>query len=73
MEKICKNCDHWEPGVKAAPKPDMYGECNELSHHELNPDYILPVIDKKESFDPNSKMYEYITGANFGCNHFAEA
>ena len=71
MERICKNCNHWEQGVQKAPRPDLYGECNELSHHQLDPEYVLPVLDNNAN--SGTSNYELITGANFGCNHFAQA
>lgn len=75
MESICKNCNHWEPEATVVMNKDNYGECNKLSHLEskMDPDYIIPVLNNGKVMDKDSKSVEYITGANFGCNQFAEA
>ncbi len=66
MEATCNHCNHWQTETAAAAKhPQGFGECNELSHPKAEMHYILPVL---QNGDPRS--VEYITGADFGCNHF---
>lgn len=75
MEYVCKNCNYWHPQAPVVQNKDSYGECNKLSHleSEMDPDYIIPVLNDGKAINQNAKAIEFITGANFGCNQFAEA
>ncbi len=75
MEMICSNCNHWVPEAPVAAKKENYGECNKLSHieSEMDPDYIIPVLNNGRPLDANTKAIEFITGSTFGCNQFASA
>ena len=39
----------------------------------MNPDYIIPVLNGGKPLDKGAKPIEFITGAEFGCNQFAQA
>lgn len=43
MNKVCSNCNYWEPKAAVVAKKENYGECNKLSHLEskMDPDYII--------------------------------
>ncbi|MCH7401008.1 hypothetical protein ACFOUP_02120 [Belliella kenyensis] len=75
MEKTCSNCNHWQPEAPVVAKKENYGECNKLSHidSKMDPDYIIPVLNNGKPLNADAKAVEFITGANFGCNQFAEA
>ncbi len=66
MQAICNNCNHWDTATPAVQERQGFGECNELSHPKADMHFILPVI---QNGDP--REVEFITGAEFGCNHFA--
>lgn len=75
MERVCSNCNYWQPEAPVVAKKENYGECDKLSHIEskMDPDYIIPVLNNGKPLDSNNKSIEFITGANFGCNQFATA
>ncbi len=75
MQAICRNCNHWAPQAPVVSRKKDYGECNKLSHLEskMDPDYIIPVLNDGKVIEGDSKAIEFITGASFGCNQFAEA
>ena len=68
MDATCNHCSHWDTATPAVTDKQGFGECNELSQPKANMYYILPVV---QSGDP--REVEFITGAEFGCNHFAPA
>ena len=68
MDATCSNCNHWDAQTEAVKQREGFGECNELSQPKADMHYILPVINNG---DPTS--VEFITGAEFGCNHFQAA
>lgn len=71
MDATCSNCNHWDTdtaAVKAQATTTGFGECNELSNPKAEMHFILPVI---QNGDP--RQVEFITGAEFGCNHFQAA
>ena len=68
MDATCSNCNHWDTKTAAVQTREGFGECNELSHPKANMYYILPVVDAGKPTD-----VEFITGAEFGCNHFQPA
>ncbi len=76
MEATCNNCDHWENtqaklnATLDSTKTEDFGVCNELSDHNMDPEYIIPVLNQGKPVTENGDRYDYITGANFGCNHF---
>lgn len=74
MEPTCNHCSHWEETQAKlnTAKADAYGRCNELSDHNLDPEYIVPVLNNGKPVSQNGEHYDYITGADFGCNHFEE-
>lgn len=74
MEPTCNHCNHWEETQAKlnTAKADAYGRCNELSDHNLDPEYIVPVLNNGKPVSQNDEHYDYITGADFGCNHFQE-
>lgn len=74
MEPTCNHCSHWEETQAKlnTPKADAYGRCNELSDHNLDPQYIVPVLNDGKPVSQKGEHYDYITGADFGCNHFEE-
>ena len=74
MEATCNHCNHWEQtqAKLETQKADAFGRCNELSDHNLDPQYIVPVLNDGKPVSQKGEHYDYITGANFGCNHFAE-
>ena len=65
MDATCNHCSHWDTATPAVTDKQGFGECNELSQPKANMYYILPVI---QNGDPRD--VEFITGAEFGCNHF---
>ncbi|MFC0658048.1 hypothetical protein [Mongoliitalea lutea] len=75
MENTCSNCNHWAPNAPVVAKRENYGECNKLSHleSEMDPDFIIPVLNDGKPLASNTKAIEFITGASFGCNQFAKA
>lgn len=73
MEATCNHCTHWEhEQAKVNTPSDQFGVCNELSDHNMDPEYIVPVLNDGKPIPEKGQHYEYITGASFGCNHFAE-
>ncbi len=67
MEPTCRTCNHWEsqaPVVKEVKSPSNFGACNELSNSGMK--FILPVVQHTAESDA-----QIITGADFGCNHYA--
>ena len=68
MDTTCANCNHWDTNTEAVQQRQGFGECHELSQPKAEMHYILPVI---QNGDPRS--VEFITGAEFGCNHFQPA
>lgn len=74
MEATCNHCNHWEKDQAKVntPKPEVFGRCNELSHHSFAPEYIVPVLNNGRPISQSGEDYDYITGADFGCNHFVE-
>lgn len=72
METTCNNCNHWEHTMAKlnASNPEDFGVCNELSDHNMDPDFIIPVLNQGRPVPENGDHYDYITGAYFGCNHF---
>lgn len=75
MEATCNHCTHWEhtqAQAKLNVPTDKFGRCNELSDHNLDPEYIVPVLNDGKPVTERGEHYDYITGADFGCNHFAE-
>ncbi|WP_224997200.1 hypothetical protein [Cesiribacter sp. SM1] len=73
MEATCNHCTHWEQTQAKLDVPtDKFGKCNELSDAHVDPEYIVPVLNDGRPVSEKNGHYEYITGADFGCNHFAE-
>ena len=74
MEATCNHCNHWEHTQAKLnnEQSDPFGRCNELSDHNLDPAYIVPVLNDGKPVSQKGEHYDYITGANFGCNHFIE-
>jgi hypothetical protein len=73
MDATCNHCSHWEQEqAKKQVQSDEFGVCNELSNHNLDPEYVLPVINERQLSANANKGFEMITGAMFGCNHFEE-
>lgn len=74
MDATCNHCNHWEQSQAKlnTPKSDDFGRCNELSDHNLAPEFIVPVLNDGKPVSEKGEHYDYITGANFGCNHFEE-
>lgn len=77
MEATCNHCTHWEQtqnklNSTSVRTPEQFGVCNELSDAQLQPEYIVPVLNNGKPVREKEGHYEYITGANFGCNHFEE-
>lgn len=72
MEATCNNCNHWEQTQTKlnAVNSENFGVCNELSDHNLAPEYIVPVLNDGKPVSEKGGHYDYITGAQFGCNHF---
>ena len=68
MDATCNNCNHWDTAAPAVSDKSGFGECNELSHPKAEMRFILPVV---QNTDPSS--VEFLTGADFGCNHFQPA
>ena len=68
MEATCNNCNHWDTQTAAVQTRKGFGECNELSNPKAEMHFILPVL---QNGDP--RQVEFITGAEFGCNHFQPA
>lgn len=74
MEATCNHCNHWEQAqakINTAVS-DEFGRCNELSDHNMDPDFIVPVLNDGKPVSEKGEHYDYITGASFGCNHFVE-
>lgn len=65
MDATCKNCNHWEDESPAVQNRENFGECEVLSESGMK--YVLPVLQNQS----NSTGMEFLTEANFGCNHFA--
>lgn len=74
MDPVCNNCSHWEQNqVKAEIPSDKFGVCNELTgQHAMEPEYVLPLLHEGQAVNKTADDFEMITGAMFGCNHFAE-
>ena len=73
MEATCNQCTHWEKTPAKLNTPtDQFGKCNELSDASMDPEFIVPVLNDGRPVPEKEGHYDYITGANFGCNHFAE-
>ena len=77
MEATCNHCTHWDQSQEKLNSARMassqdFGRCNELSDHNLDPEYIVPVLNDGKPVSEKGEHYDYITGANFGCNHFTE-
>jgi hypothetical protein len=68
MDATCNNCNHWNTAADATQDKEGFGECDELSQPKANMHYILPVLQ-----DGNPRNVGFITGAEFGCNHFESA
>jgi hypothetical protein len=69
MEATCKNCSHWDTQAPVVQEKSDMGECNKLSQPENKQmAYILPVLQTG-----SASGVEFITGADFGCNQFAQA
>ncbi len=68
MDATCNNCNHWDTSSEAIQEKQGFGECNELSQPKAEMHFILPVLQ-----NGNPTEVGFITGAQFGCNHFAEA
>ena len=67
----CSNCNFWKPDAPlVAGRPEM-GACNKLRHPgvEMKSEYVLPVVN---SIAVSDRKMEFLTGANFGCNHYAQ-
>jgi hypothetical protein len=71
MERVCSNCNYWAPEAPVVANKKDFGECNKLSHVEskMDPAYIIPVLNDGKPIN----SVEFVTGAGFGCNHFASA
>jgi hypothetical protein len=50
-----------------------FGVCHELTDaHATDPEYVIPVLNHGRPVTEMGDHFEMITGAHFGCNHFAE-
>ena len=68
MQATCSKCNHWETQKPSVQDRQGFGECTELSHPKPTMHYILPVLQ-----NGNPTEVGFITGAEFGCNHFKPA
>ncbi len=75
MQNTCIHCNHWEPAAPVVQNKKDYGECNKLSHVEsdMDPDFIIPVLNGGKPIAKGTNPFEFITTADFGCNQFAQA
>ena len=69
----CRECNYWEPEAPVAKNKENLGECNKLSHPEveMKSEYLLPVLNGQDL--EKMEDTEILTAANFGCNQFAQA
>jgi hypothetical protein len=74
MEATCNHCSHWEQNKAEVKIQDNdFGVCNELTgQHAMEPEYVLPLLHEGQAVNKKVSDFEMITGAMFGCNHFAE-
>jgi len=68
MDATCNNCNHWDTASEAIQDKAGFGECNELSQPKAEMHFILPVVQGTTQTNAG-----FITGAEFGCNHFTTA
>ena len=72
LEKICKNCIHWQKGHEAYWEPERYGSCKILNREIKVPEYSLiggileGCVDVKDKCD----TFEIVTQDFYGCVHF---
>lgn len=76
MQATCDHCTHWEQTstMEASDKnKNEFGKCNELTEEHREPEYIIPVLNNGKPVTDKVDHYAFMTGAKFGCNHFAQA
>ena len=66
MDATCNNCNHWDTSSEVIQDKTGFGACNELSQPKAEMHFILPVVQGTAATNAG-----FITGADFGCNHFA--
>ena len=74
MEATCDHCTHWEQtSTMETSAKNNFGKCNELTEEHREPEYIIPVLNNGKPVTDKVDHYAFMTGAKFGCNHFAQA
>jgi hypothetical protein len=71
-EKTCGHCTYWDQGHNNFEQQDQFGQCQKLGEDQIDPEYIIPVLNDGHPISEKVDHYDFVTGAKFGCNHWKE-
>jgi hypothetical protein len=71
-DKTCNHCTYWEQGHNVFEQEDEFGHCHKLGDDQIDPEFIIPVLNNGQPVTEKVNHFEFVTGAKFGCNHWKE-